>query len=95
MGQHRVGDLHPLLSANDLIGGQDDRKAIEQVISNRPFFGVVGGNQQGPAGVAQAEPFPFHLVFAAANGGEKKIDDPVVEKVQLIHVEHTAVCFCQ
>ena len=70
MGQHRVGDLHPLLSANDLIGGQDDRKAIQQVISDGPFFGVVGGNQQWPAGVAQAEPLPFHLVFAAANGGE-------------------------
>ena len=45
VGQDRVGDLHPLLGADQLIGREGDRKAIKQVITNVAFFWIVSGDQ--------------------------------------------------
>ena len=91
MAQHGAGDLHPLLGAHQLVGRQRNGEAIEQVIANVAFFGVVCGDQQGPAGVAEAEAFPFHPVFAAAHGCQHQIDDAIVQQIQFIDVEHAAV----
>ena len=44
VGQCGIGDLHPLLGGHQLIGRKSDGKAIEQVIANVAFFGVVGGD---------------------------------------------------
>ena len=43
-----------------------DGKAIQQVIAHVAFLWVVGGDQQGPAGVAEAEAFAFHAVLTTA-----------------------------
>ena len=91
MADHRVGDLHPLLGAHQLVGGERDGEAIQQVIANVALLRVVGGDQQGPAGVAEAETFPLHPVFAAADGRQHQVDDAVIQQVELVDVEHAAV----
>ena len=65
------------------------------MVADVALFGVVGGDQQRPAGVAEAEAFPFHLVFAGAHRGQQKIDDAVIEQVELIDVQHSSVSFCE
>ena len=91
VAEHGAGDLHPLLGAHHLVGRERNGEAIEQVIANVAFLRVVRGDQQGPAGVAEAEAFPFHPVFAAAHGRQHQIDDAVVQQVQFIDIEHAAV----
>ena len=91
MADHCVGDLHPLLGAHQLVGGERNREAIQQVIANVALLRVVGGDQQRPAGVAEAETFPFHPIFAAADGRQHQVDDAVVEQIELVDVEHAAV----
>ena len=91
MADHRVGDLHPLFGAHQLIGREGNGKAVQQVIANVAFFRVVGGNQQGAARVAEAEAFALHPVFAAAYRRQHQVDDAVVQQVELIDIENTAV----
>lgn len=93
MGEHRLGDLHPLFGADQLVGGEGDGEAIEQVIADGSLLRVVGGDQQGPAGMRKAEAFTFHLVVATAHGRQHQVDDAVVEQVELIHVQHPTVRF--
>ncbi len=91
MADHRIGDLHPLFGAHQLVGGEGNGEAIQQVIADVALLRVVGGDQQGPAGVAEAQTFPFHPVLAAAHGRQHQVDDAVVEQIQFIDVEHAAV----
>ena len=95
MADHGVGDLHPLFGAHQLVGRKCDGKAIQQVIADIALFGVVGGDQQGPAGMAEAETFPLHAVLAAAHGRQHQIDDSVIQKVELVDVENPTVSIRQ
>ena len=61
------------------------------MIADVALLRVVGGNQQRPTGVAEAEAFALNAVLAAANRGQHQIDDAVVQQVQLIDIEHAAV----
>ena len=91
MGQYGIGDFYPLFGAHQLIGRKRDGKAVQQVIANVAFFGVVGSDQQRSTGVAEAEAFPFHTILATANGRQHQIHDAVIEKIQFIYVQHPPV----
>ena len=95
MGEHRLGDLNPLLGAHKLVGRQCDREAIEQVIADRAFLRVVGGNQQWAAGVAEAQSLPLHLVLTTAHSRQHQVDDAVIQQVELVDIEHATVGFRQ
>ena len=58
-----AGDRHPLLQLQQLVGREGDGEAIEQVVAHRPLLGVVGGDQQAAAGVAEAQPLPLDAGF--------------------------------
>ena len=93
LGQGALGDLDPLLELQDLVGRQADGKAVEQVVAHGPLFGVVGGDQQATAGVAQAEPLPFNPIFTGAHRRQQQVGDVVVEQVELVDVEHAPMGF--
>ena len=95
MADHRIGDFHPLLRTHQLIGRERDGKAIQQVIADVALLWVVGGDQQGPAGVAEAETFPLNAVFAAAHGRQHQVDDAVIQEIEFVDVENPTVCICQ
>ena len=61
------------------------------MIANVAFFGVVCRDEQWPAGVAEAETFALHTVFATAHRRQHQVDDAVVQQVELIDVENTSV----
>ena len=61
------------------------------MITNVAFLWVVRGNQQRPAGVAEAQALAFNLVFAGSHGGQEQIDDAVIQKVQFVHIQHSPV----
>ena len=93
LGQGALGDLDPLLELQDLVGREADGKAIQQVVAHGPLFGVVGGDQQATAGVAQAEPLPFNPIFTGAHRRQQQVGDVVVEQVELVDVEHAPMGF--
>ena len=93
-----VGKLGGLLHGGDAIveaqgrvGGQGNGDAVEQMLPQRPGLGVVGGHQQGLAGVLKAQPLPLDLVAAGGEGGQQQVGDLVIEQVDVIDVEHTPV----
>ena len=61
------------------------------MIANVALFWVVRRDQQWPAWVAEAEAFPFHPVFTAADSRKHQVDDAVIQQVEFIDVKHAAV----
>jgi hypothetical protein len=83
--------LHPLLQLQLRIGAEGDGEAIHQVGSQLPLGRVVGGDQQGAAGVLEADPLPLHPVDPLGQGGEQQVADAGLQQVDLIDAQHAPV----
>ena len=63
------------------------------MVAHGPLFGVVGGDQQATAGVAQAEPLPFNAIFTGTHRRQQQVGDVVVKQIELVDVEHAPMGF--
>jgi hypothetical protein len=84
-------DAH--IESKDAIGGEGHGDAIEQVFAQGTFLGVVGGDEEGFAGMLDADSFPLDDVATFGENAEEEVGDFGVEEVDFIDVEDAAMGF--
>ncbi len=64
---------------------------VEQLRAQLPFLRVHGADQQEPGGVPHRHAVPLHVADAQRRGVEEQVNQVIVQQVDLVHVQHTAV----
>jgi hypothetical protein len=70
---------HAVVEFGRHVGRQRDRDAVQQVLPQRAFLGVEGGDEQGAARVADGEAFALDDVPAVGDDGEEQVGDGFVQ----------------
>ena len=97
--RHRVGlERHPRADDVgphvDVAGGvhvDGQAEPVEQLRTQFTFFGVHGADQHEPGLVAVRDPVAFDVHPTHRRGVEQHVDEVVVQKIDFVDIEHTAV----
>ena len=71
--------------------GHRQAEAVEKLGPQLPFLRIAAADHHEAGGMAHREAFPFDDILAGGRDVEEEIDEMVLQKVDLVHIEKAAI----
>ena len=91
IGETAAHDLGPRLWIPVALDFRGKPKAVKQLRAQVALFGIHRAHQDEFRRMMEGDAFPFHPIDAGCRAVEQRIDQMVVEEVDLVDIENAAV----